>query len=383
MTERIEVTDDESNQGPWPDRATAFAFLRFLSLREPGLPPAYERLDQGALARWLCAEDLAALAQWRTRDLLPGLAARLKATAFHATAETSVILAILDELETAAPPSLRLVALKGAALALCAYPDPALRSMADLDLWPPGDDFEIAQALLVEMGFASVDKADRPRALQELSQGEAAFRHGKWVQGIVELHRRPLKGWWYSRTAAIDFAGIAARCRPLAEGRQLQRMADEDMALHVAAHLAVSNQFGEHVWRGFVDLALLQHVDWAVVAGRARAWRVATAVWLVLSLFGEALGAEAQAAGERLRPGRLRRWLLSRFVSVGSLLAGHDPRRGRGRFALLLLLVDRKRDALRLVGRTLWPEHGWLEARYGQRVSHAHHFWQVVRHGRV
>ncbi len=39
--------------------------------------------------------------------------------------------------------------------------------------------------------------------------------------------------------------------------------------------------------RGLVDIALLARhypIDWSVIVQRARAWRVATALWLVLSL---------------------------------------------------------------------------------------------------
>jgi len=368
--------------GPWPDMATAFAFLRFLTGRAPAPQAALEQIDPRALAGWLATEGLAALAYRRAAGSLPALAAQLQTAAFRAAAETGVILSIVDEIDVAAPPELRLVALKGAALALSAYPDPALRSMLDLDLWLPAGQMEVAQALLAGLGFADVDKATRPRALQAMARGEVRFHHRRWVQGIVELHWSPLKGWWYSRAAAVDEPGIATRCLPL--GRRLERLAAEDMAVHVAAHLAISDQFGVHVWRSLVDLALLPEVNWTVVAERARAWRLATAVWAVVALLVEVLDAgEARAAAERLRPGRLRRWALARYVSAAPLLAGRDWRQGRARFVLLLLLVDRRRDAARLIGRTLWPERAWLEARYGKPVRHAYHLWQVVRYGRV
>ena len=385
MTERAETESIGSEVGPWPDEATAFAFLQLLAGRDDDAPlAAFAALDGKPLTRWLEAEGLTALAHWCCRGRIPNLAAQLQSAAFRAAAETTVVLSILDEIEAATPPDLRLVALKGAALALSAYPDPALRSMRDLDLWLPGNGLETVGKLLADMGFRCVSKVDRPAALQRLSHGEVCYQHRRWVQGVVELHWSPLKGWWYGRTAAVNDTDIAARCVPIGTDRRTKRMAMEDMALHVATHLAVSNQFGEHVWRGLIDLALLPGVDWVVVAERARLWRVATAVWLTLSLLAAVLDLpEANAAAEWLRPGRLRRWLLDRFVSPQALLAGHDPREGRGRFLLLLLLVDRKRDAMRLIGRTLWPERIWLDARYGAPVSHTRHLWQVLRYGRV
>jgi hypothetical protein len=56
---------------------------------------------------------------------------------------------------------------------------------------------------------------------------------------------------------------------------------------------------------------------------------------------------------------------LSCFVGTDSMLAGRDRTRGPRRFVYQLLLVDRVRDAVRLLGRALWPEREWLAARYG------------------
>ena len=49
------------------------------------------------------------------------------------------------------------------------------------------------------------------------------------------------------------------------------------------------------------------------------------------------------------------------------MLAGRDLTHGPLRFVYQLLLVDRTWDAVRLLGRALWPEDDWLAARYGRR----------------
>jgi hypothetical protein len=122
--------------------------------------------------------------------------------------------------------------------------------------------------------------------------------------------------------------------------------------------------------RGLLDVALLartQPVDWAVVADRARAWRVGTAVWLVLQLTAELVGlTEAAPAVARLAPAPVRRHWLERLVNAGSILAMRDVSRGSFRFVLLLLLVDRFRDVAAIVARAIWPERDWLVARFGQ-----------------
>jgi two-component SAPR family response regulator len=44
----------------------------------------------------------------------------------------------------------------------------------------------------------------------------------------------------------------------------------------------------------------------------------------------------------------------------------HDLSASKWRYMFLLLLVDRGRDAAKLIFRTLWPEREWLSARYGR-----------------
>jgi hypothetical protein len=148
-------------------------------------------------------------------------------------------------------------------------------------------------------------------------------------------------------------------------------LAPEDAIIQLAAHLAVGHQMAAPGLRGLLDVALLarsQPVDWQAVAGRAHAWRVEAATWLVLDL-ADALfglpGAGAAIAGLRLH--RIRRGLLGCFVDADAMLAGRDLTHGPLRFVYQLLLVDHIRDAARLLTRALWPEDEWLAARYGRK----------------
>jgi hypothetical protein len=49
----------------------------------------------------------------------------------------------------------------------------------------------------------------------------------------------------------------------------------------------------------------------------------------------------------------------------------------------MLTLADRKRDGIRLVGRALWPERWWVEARYGRPVGRLGHVGELLRRGDV
>ncbi len=118
-----------------------------------------------------------------------------------------------------------------------------------------------------------------------------------------------------------------------------------------------------------MDIALLARhcsIDWDIVVQRARDWRVATALWLVLSLTVDLAGlGEAAEAAWQLQPAGLRRRLIGCFANTELLVMMRELSKSKWRYVFLLLLVDRGRDAVKLVFRALWPEHEWLIARYG------------------
>jgi hypothetical protein len=159
------------------------------------------------------------------------------------------------------------------------------------------------------------------------------------------------------------------------------------MIIQVAVHLAIGHQFGKDTLRSLIDIALLvreRPIDWQVVAGRAKEWRVATAVWLVLYLAQQVIGTPGlEDALSRLQPSAWRRRRLLRTVSPESVLAGHDLQGEWERNRFLLLLVDRPQDAGRLVYRSLWPEGEWLTARYGGEAGHWRHVRRVILQGGV
>jgi hypothetical protein len=140
--------------------------------------------------------------------------------------------------------------------------------------------------------------------------------------------------------------------------------------------------------RALVDIALLARhyvIDWDVVVQRARAWRVATALWLVLSLAIDLAGLEEAAeAARQLQPSALRRRAIRRFANAESLVMMRNLSASKWRYVFLLLLIDHGRDALRLFARALWPEREWLIARYGRYVlaTRLRHLFDAAR-GRI
>jgi len=168
--------------------------------------------------------------------------------------------------------------------------------------------------------------------------------------------------------------------------RHACRLATEDAILQTAFHVVV-NQFSQAPLRGLMDLAVLaraRRVDWDAVVERARAWRLATATWVVLDHANRLIGLPGcGAALSGLVPGRMRRAALRGFMTPLALLSGRDLTLKSRRHVFMLALVDRPRDGARLIGRTVWPEAWWIAARYGRPVGHIEHLWGLVRRGTV
>ncbi len=371
------------------DPTLARSMLAFLC----GLPLEPLSAQQAAcstpgLAIWLLQHDLASLAQSRCRSVCPELAEQLTAAMYSTTAQNALHWHNLLAIDTGfSAAGLTALLLKGAALADTVYDQPEQRPMTDVDLWLQEVDMEAACAVMAGLDFVSSEKEDRPLALQSLSGGEVQFRTPTPGPTLVELHLSPFPGWWLARTAAVDTASIWSRSEPLPDWHSFYQMAPEDTVIQLAVHMSINHQFGLAALRSLVDIALtaqVRDVDWQVVAQRSRQWHVATAVWLVLNLLEELVGLPGlDEILPQLQPSIWRRRRLQKFVSAEKLLTSREINQGRKRFQFLLLLVDHLPDAAHLFYRTLWPEQGWLDARYGGGVSSWQHLRRVLVEGEV
>jgi hypothetical protein len=329
---------------------------------------------------WLQHHGLAALTWSRCQPALapqPDLAANLRLLYYAALTRTErraqELTAVLRVL---AGSGLTPVVFKGGLLAFSVYPDPACRLMGDLDLWLSAAEMPQAQAALEAAGYRLSTKPDRPPALMELDNGEVSLIGPDYTTGLVELHYGVFPGEWLRRAACVAQAEVRARCQPVVlADSPTWTLAPADHLLQIALHVAINHQISMAALRSLLDITLLarhpardgQPLEWAVIVQRARAWRVATATWLVLSLAVELCGlTEAAAAVQQLAPGRLRQKLIGRLANAESLVNARELRNSHWRYVYLLLLVDRKRDMLKLVYRALWPEDDWLRARYGR-----------------
>ncbi len=368
-------------RSPLPvDRQTAAEILGYLA----GANAAPENVDQEQILSWLMDNDLGPLAQARFRDHRPALADGLQVDTYMIAAANALLWRNLRQIDARfAESGVQAVLLKGAALAETVYDGPEQRSMTDLDLWVRGEEIRRACQDMEDLAFTAQVRLDRPTALRALAGGEFQYLSRDPLPALVELHLSPFPGWWLQRTAVIDSAGLWQRRERMADWQSFYQLSPEDAVIQLAVHLVVNHQFGYHALRSLMDIALTartRDVDWQVVAARAQAWRVATAVWMALHYLRMLVGTPGlDSALQQLQPPSWRRRRLQQLVSPEAVLAGYDISDGRKRYLFLLLLVDRPQDAAALIFRTLWPENEWLAARYGGSTNHWRHLRRAIR----
>jgi hypothetical protein len=250
------------------------------------------------------------------RRLLGDRSAALPAPGPEARADALLRAHVLDRISRVlAAEGLDALLVKGAALALTVYPDAAVRPMSDLDLLVRGADRDRVVVALVRAGFVDRSPADRPHSGALLGETLLVARSGA-METLVEVHTTLDK----LVARPIDEPDLFARARPAPGLPHLLVPAPEDHALLVALH-AAGHDF--HHPLAFLDLELLLRagLDTGALVARARAWRLETVMWIILSLLREQGGASVpDTLLATFEPGPLRRALLRRAGAAGTEL---------------------------------------------------------------
>ncbi|MFT3775551.1 MAG: nucleotidyltransferase family protein [Minicystis sp.] len=204
---------------------------------------------------------------------------------------------------------------KGAALALTVYPDPAARPMQDIDLLVRRDDRDRAVAALMRGGLELRTVEYRPASGALLGETLLMARSGA-LETLVEVHTSLDK----IVPRPIDEDALFANARPAPGLPGLVVPAPEDHALLVALH-AAGHDFRHPA--AFLDLELLlrRGLDHEALVARAHAWRLATVMFVALTMLRD-LGGSAVPADlvARFEPGPIRRALLQRAAASGDAL---------------------------------------------------------------
>lgn len=332
-----------------------------------------------ALIREARSHQLAPLLYWRLHAGAPtGVAPPPAAMAWlREIYLASAVQSVLRErelrlaLQALVSADVRPIVYKGAALAHTVYPAPACRPMGDIDLWVSREEMPRARQALESIGYGYHEKRERPLALQSLGDGEVQMIGQHPRQGLIELHWGAFAGEWLKYAAAVDREAVRRRAAPATLlGQPVLLLAPEDALIQIAVHVAVNHQMTLSALRSLADAVLLAAagMNWAELTARARAWRLAAVTGLVLGWAGDLFDApEVRRAAAALAVPGLRRWLVERWVTPDSILQRKPLSTSRQRLLYQFCLVDRWRDAARLMGHAVWPDTAWLAARYGRR----------------
>lgn len=242
---------------------------------------------------------------------------------------------------------IRVLLLKGAALAITVYRSFSARPMADLDLLVDAERALEAWEMAREAGWTGAITDQQRQAYQE-HQHLPPLDDARGSGLGLELHTDLLpKGSPF----AFDAELLWRNAVPIEVGGQPGfAPADVDMVLHLCIHFAWSHSLVEAAWRTFRDIQALiaaGRVDWEELARRARAARASTCVYWTLRLGHRLSGiAVPQRLLDDVKP------------PVGESMLGPVERY----FCTVLCRPPDWQDRTMLVGRTLWRlgmQPGW------------------------
>jgi hypothetical protein len=215
----------------------------------------------------------------------------LRATYVDTAVRNAVLFRQTSEMAGAlAASGIPVMLLKGIHLARFVYSEPALRSMADVDLMVPRDRLAEAERVMIERGYGPLPRPDL-EAFCTWSNHLAKLT--KAGAPVLELH------WGIERPTCpfrIDLDGLWARSREATlEGSSVRILSPEDLLLHLALHGSYHHRFDRSALKGLVDIdaVVAKHgsaLDWAALVARANQWGASGFGYTIFRLAGEILG---------------------------------------------------------------------------------------------
>ena len=185
---------------------------------------------------------------------------------------------------------IKVVVLKGAALAETVYKNIALRPMADIDLLIFKKDLNKAKQALFEIGFRKIEY----RSLRDISN-EHPF-HLRFIKEssgypiIIELH------WDIAENPVnVEITEVMQRAvRANIGGIGAYVMCPDDLLLYLCWHTA-NHRFPRLIW--LCDVAQVikvygENINWDVIIERSKRWRIRKAVYCSLYLAKNVLCAQ-------------------------------------------------------------------------------------------
>lgn len=197
---------------------------------------------------------------------------------------------------------LDVIPLKGLYLAEAVYPAIGLRTFSDLDLLVRRKDLDSALQAMQDIGYQLTswyDPADPNHDIKHLPPLE---KEG-WP--LVEMHWSILEE---DALFPVDIDGIWQRVVPArVSGVDVLAMDTQDLILHLALHNTYQHKLRAGL-RSLYDIAAIIHqhpdkIDWPILVGKAKEWKMERVLWLTLHLVKDLLGAEVpEAVLQQLEP---------------------------------------------------------------------------------
>jgi hypothetical protein len=196
---------------------------------------------------------------------------------------------------------IKVIVLKGAALAEIVYRNRALRPMSDVDLLVRKEDLSWVEDKLVEMAYQ----------LYEHHRSREWLKEHYYHLVFIKNDTTPIEIHWHidrpSRPFTIDIEGMWKRAVPAnIAGVEALVLSPEDLLLHLCLHTCKHKLTGG--LRPFCDIAATvrhygPHIDWGQIQARSQQWRVTPYVYLPLYLAKDLAGAAVpEPVLDALRP---------------------------------------------------------------------------------
>lgn len=295
--------------------------------RTPPVKPPSEDVDWTSLVPLAAFHRVAPLLDRALRNgcpqgvpasVLADLGAYVRIVSSRSLFLTGELLRLLKQLEAQGIPA---IALKGPALAVLLYGDPARRHFDDLDILVRRQDMPAAKKLVLSLGYQRKDQ----HAFHE------SFVLAKEnIEMVVELHWNIMPEDFPFHP---DLKGIWERCESLSfGGAQATTLSPEDLLLFLCVHGS------RHLWlrlQWLCDVAQLVRshpaLDWERVLAQAKIARGQRMLFLGIFLTKDILGAPLPPEIEqKARCARRRRNSPSRSNGVSSRDRFNFSNRGKG-----------------------------------------------------
>jgi hypothetical protein len=287
--------------------------------------------------------------------------------------------------------------LKGADLILRLYPTPGLRSMGDVDLLVPDQDFFPAAQVILQAGY-SLRHPELLDALQDQAGAqllEITFIH---PQGLaLDLHRHWVSTPWFlpafpiamqpvfdraSRQPAYPHASAAMRDEVLST---LCALSPADTLAYLCLHQAMH---GLQLLRSYLDIDLMirslpQLWDWQGFLSQISEWKMKNVVYHVFTYCQDFMDTPLPPnLLSQLDPGSAARRRIRLLVTGQKLLKQQKSIGQRYPTLVKLALAQDYRTILRLLWQALMDRPGGVpQDKKTSLLHHWRHLWHVVRRG--